>query len=102
MPLYAFRCDHCMTQWDRKLTFAEHNVIKNNIHCETCGEKAYQAVSRLNFTLVGEGWFGKSADGIDSPYTITQNELNKNKEKFKYAEEYADKMMNNDNKIKEL
>lgn len=97
MPTYTFACDNCQEKWDIKLTFAEHDEKKKDYPCDKCGEQVRQLVAPLRFTLKGEGWFVNSQQN-DNPYTITQNELDKNKDKMNYAEDYANRMMEKDDK----
>ena len=97
MPLYEFKCDDCRKIMQYKLTMKEHSDKKDSITCDKCGKKAIQVVAPLRFTLKGEGWFINSQQN-DNPYTITQNELNKNLDQMNYAEEYANTMMERDDK----
>lgn len=88
MPLYQFKCQDCNIVNEFKLSFSEHEKLKNNIHCDCCNKIMTQLVSPLNFTLKGEGWFVNSQQN-DNPYAITQRELNKNLDTEKRIEDVA-------------
>lgn len=95
MPIYQFVCDECKVRWEVKWSFAEHDVNKNNVLCE-CGKPAYQSVSKPNFRMMGEGWFGNSSDAIEHPYAITQRELNANLDLEKRVEDIANNYQDNE------
>lgn len=78
MAVYDFVCHECEVRWEEKMTFSEHTTKKNKIKCPNCNKKATQAITKVNFKLLGEGWFGPSSDANEHPYAITQRELNSN------------------------
>lgn len=88
MPTYDFKCDVCDITYTVKMSFEEHEKLKNQTYC-LCGRQCYQVVAPLNFKLKGEGWFGNNADAVASPYAITQMEINKNLELEKKVEDVA-------------
>lgn len=100
MPTYPYHCEDCKVSWDVKMTFKEHDEV--NVVCPECGQKAIQTVTKLNFRLAGEGWFGSSADANPSPYGLTQTELNKNLEHEKRVEDFANTMAAKDENIMEI
>jgi predicted nucleic acid-binding Zn ribbon protein len=94
-PQYQFACDECKVRWEVKLSFTEHEEKKNKMVCE-CGKPAYQTVSKPNFRMMGEGWFGKCSDAIEHPYAITQRELDGNLDLEKRVEDIANNYQDKD------
>ena len=79
MALYTFLCDACKTGRDVRLTFSEHDLLKNNIVCE-CGHKMYQKVCPPHFKMEGSGW------AWDNGYSLSQMEVDKNLDQEKRFE----------------
>lgn len=102
MPTYQFRCVDCSAIAEIKVSMSEHEIIKNNMVCEKCGNKMTQTITPLNFRLKGEGWFGNNSEAVASPYGITQMEINKNLDYEKRVEDYANTMGLRDENIKEI
>ena len=106
MPLYEFQCTKCHKRKEIKMTLAEHAEHKQVLTpagqktvCE-CGYLMTQCVSRLNFVLEGQGWFGKSDTCVD-PYGITEQEMRKNLDLEKRIEDDANNMNAKDRSTQE-
>lgn len=58
MPIYAYKCDKCDTQFDRFLKMAKYDDPQE---CPECGASpcAHQ-VTAVNFNLTGDGWASKN------------------------------------------
>ena len=93
-PTYNMNCDTCKNTIEVKWTFAEHDLMKNNTICETCGEKRYQSVAPLNFRLAGECWHSRGAGNNSTGlgYTMTDNELKANIEQSAKIEDITGNM----------
>lgn len=95
MPVYDFRCDRCKMKWEVKLSIQHFVTIKDDIKCNVCGEKAMNCVSPLKFRLKGEGWYNNGygdSSSVDNPYSITQNELDRNKDQAMRLEDETGKL----------
>lgn len=86
---YDFKCDSCKTVTEIAMSITEHEEKKNNIFCKICNSKMIQCVNKLNFRLVGNGWF-------DQGYGITQQEMNVNLDDEKRLEEVANNHIEHD------
>jgi len=89
MAVYDFTCHVCEIIWEEKMSFKEHDTKKHEIKCPKCNGKATQIISKVNFKLLGEGWFGPSSEANANPYAITQRELNGNLDKENAVEDIA-------------
>lgn len=94
MPTYAWTCDKCKIEWEVKMKMSEHALIKDHYCCTTCGEKARQLVSPLNFRLAGECWYGRGAGNNSTGlgYQMTDTEMQKNKDQVAKLEDVAGNM----------
>ena len=101
MPTYNWYCPNCNSKFENKLSFKEHEELKNKLECSDCHAILVQQVASLNFRLAGNGWFGNSDTCVD-PYGITDMETRNNLEHEKRVEDYAMAMSGKENNIKEL
>lgn len=85
MALYSFSCDNCNHQREVKLSFSEHEKLKNSIVCE-CGTTLKQIVDVPLFKLNGGGWYREgyntttSKKELDKELKIYDNTRNKNEQ----------------------
>ena len=104
MPVYEFVCDTCKIKNEIKLTMVQHSAIKNDINCEKCGEKMYQAVAPLNFRLVGDCWFsrgaGNNSHGVG--YEMTNREMEKGRQDVAKMDDVVAEMEAKDNNRSEI
>jgi putative FmdB family regulatory protein len=58
MPIYAFHCDDCDSDFDKVLPISRYKEPQN---CPGCGTgPARKLVTATNFILRGDGWAGKN------------------------------------------
>lgn len=89
MALYDFKCENCKVVETKKLSFAEHDILKESLTCATCCGKMIQVVAPLRFKLNGYGWYNSElTQGID-PYGISDTEIRNNLDEEKRKENWC-------------
>lgn len=92
MPTYGYKCPECSCVCERKMTFAEYDVLKDKQKCETCEDVTLiRVISAPVVHFAGGGWY-------DQGYGITQMEMDSNLESEKRLEETANQMRYEDKK----
>jgi hypothetical protein len=95
MAQYTFYCFACSTPREVKLSFSEHDVMKNSMFCD-CGGKLIQKVEPPFFKLGGLGWYG------DNGYSLSQMEVDGNLEQEKRFEAQVYDDQGKERNIKEI
>ena len=95
MALYDYTCFACNVTREVRLSFTEHDLLKDNMFCD-CGGKLKQKVSPPNFKMEGSGWHW------DNSYSLSQMEVNKNLEQEKRFEDQVYSDQGKEKNIKEL
>lgn len=79
MASYDFRCDRCKKIYEIKMSFKEHDELKDKLECQECHTKLIQEVSTPTFKLSGGGWaidnYGQGAGTVE---TFINQPSNKN------------------------
>jgi putative FmdB family regulatory protein len=58
MPIYAFKCSECETEFDRMLKLADWDEPQACPECEA--SPCPRQITKVNFNLPGDGWVSKN------------------------------------------